>query len=69
MNDILDDKMFDNFDPSKLDVKVEPRFLNRELVITISAQDDEPFNLITAAADILKNTYDAEMQALRHSKP
>jgi len=59
-----------DLDPTKLGVDVQPRFLDREIVITISAPDDKAFNALLKVVDILKDAYAKELQHLQHhSKP
>lgn len=74
MTDPIDtlDSMVENVDPTKLGLTVEHRYLDRQIVVTISASDDATFNVLSKAADLLQEAYKLEMQhlhSLHSSKP
>jgi hypothetical protein len=61
------DEIAADIDPTKLGVTACPRFLDRQIVITISAPDDKSFNALAKVIDILKDTFNQEIQRLHHS--
>jgi len=63
------DEIVANIDPTKLSVDAQPRFLDRQVIITISAPDDKTFNALAKVVEILKDTFNQELQRLQHSKP
>jgi hypothetical protein len=52
---------FDEIDPTKLGFDLEIKDLTREIVITVSAQDDEAFKLIAAAATEIQDAWNKEL--------
>jgi len=66
LKNIEDD--FADLDPTKLGVDVEPRYLDRKIVITLSAPDDKSFNAIAKFIEALNNAYTEELQHY-HSSP
>lgn len=59
------DEIAADIDPTKLGITVQPRFLDRQVVITISAPDDKTFNALAKVIDILKDTFNQEIQRLQ----
>ena len=59
------DEIAADIDPTKLGVTAQPRFLDRQIIITISAPDDKSFNALAKVIDILKDTFNQEIQRLQ----
>jgi hypothetical protein len=64
------DVLLADVDPTKLGVDVQPRFLDRQIVITVSATDDKTFNALAKVIETMKDILTQELQSIRqHSKP
>jgi hypothetical protein len=59
------DEIAADIDPTKLSVSAQPRFLDRQIVVTISAPDDKSFNALAKVIDILKDSFNQEIQRLQ----
>lgn len=72
MNNPIDDldEIAADIDPTKLSVSAQPRFLDRQVIITISASDDQTFNALAKVIETLKDAFNYELQRMQqHSKP
>lgn len=63
--DDLDENDMPQVDPTKLKVTIEPRFLEREILIRVKVSDDVNFNNTVKGLDLLKAAFDEEMQELK----
>jgi len=63
--DEVDENEMPQIDPTKLKFTIEPRFLDREIIIRLKVSDDVNFNNTVKGLDILKSAFDAEIQDMK----